>query len=68
MILSNPSDGNSGGNSTGAAGVGSFEVADRIGNIISGRAVNVSDLTEPSEAKRRRIDGAGHARHAGLVQ
>jgi hypothetical protein len=32
--------------------------------IISGRAADISDLTEPSEAVRRRADGSGHARRA----
>jgi hypothetical protein len=36
--------------------------------IISGRAADISDLTEPSEAERRRADGAGHARRAEPVQ
>jgi hypothetical protein len=32
--------------------------------IICGRAADISDLTEPSEAVRRRADGSGHARRA----
>ena len=36
--------------------------------IISERAADFSDLTEPSEAERRRADGAGHARRAEPVQ
>src|SRR5262245_39852979 len=36
--------------------------------IISGRAADVSDLTEPSEARRRRADGIGQARRSEPVQ
>jgi hypothetical protein len=37
-----------------------------IPDLISGRVV--SDLTEPSEAVRRRADGSGHAHRAEPVQ